>query len=110
MRVDPNSSSAFLISGLKDITSSTYLSQSETEQSQNKRNYTVPELADKLNKRLVEAGTHIQVKLHEKTNTIMILVVADDTEEIVREIPKEKMLDMMYNMCVQVGVFLDEKM
>ncbi|MNJ43233.1 flagellar protein FlaG [compost metagenome] len=110
MKVEQNSSAAFLISGLKDIPSSTLLRQTESEQGQDKGNYTVPELADKLNKKLVEAGTHIQVKLHEKTNTIMILVVADDTEEIVREIPKEKMLDMMYNMCVQVGVFLDEKM
>ncbi|EGL13638.1 hypothetical protein HMPREF9413_0501 [Paenibacillus sp. HGF7] len=39
----------------------------------------------------------------------MVVVVNDDTEEVIREIPSEKMLDMMYNMCVNVGVFLDRK-
>lgn len=66
--------------------------------------------SDQESKLLVTPGTHIQVKIHEKTNTIMVLVKDDKTQEVIREIPREKMLDLMYNMCVQSGVFLDKKM
>lgn len=110
MRVDQNSLAEFLIPRLRDNPSSSLLSQTEAGVAPNKESYTVAELADKLNKNLAEAGTHIKVKLHEKTNTIMVTVVSDTTDEIVLEIPREKMLDMMYNICVQVGVFFDEKM
>ncbi|WP_194539915.1 flagellar protein FlaG [Paenibacillus sp. JZ16] len=110
MRVDQSTSPTNLISGLKENLSSNTSFRKETETNKNKGDHTVNELTDKINKKLVESGTHIQVKLHEKTKTIMVLVVADETEEVIREIPKEKMLDIMYNMCVQVGVFLDEKM
>lgn len=109
VKVEHNSTSAFLIPGLKDIYSSTLSSQSEPRNAPNKEKYTVEELAEKLNKNFAESGTHIKVKLHEKTNTIMVSVVSDETNEVVLEIPREKLLDMMYNMCVQVGVFLDEK-
>lgn len=109
MKVEHNSTSAFLIPGLKDIHSSALLSQSESGNAPNKEKYTVEELADKLNKNLAEAGTHIKVKLHEKTHTIMVSVVSNETNEVVLEIPREKLLDMMYNMCVQVGMFLDER-
>ncbi|WP_068777454.1 flagellar protein FlaG [Paenibacillus sp. FJAT-26967] len=71
--------------------------------------YTLPQLVEKLNTALSESDTHIQVKIHDKTNTIMVVVVNDDTEEVIREIPSEKILDLMYNMCVNVGVFLDRK-
>lgn len=110
MRVDQNSSSAFLTPGTRDAHSSALLSQAESKNTSNKESYTVEELADKINKNLTDAGTHIKVKLHEKTNTIMVTVVSDETNEVVMEIPREKTLDLMYNMCVQAGVFLDEKM
>ncbi len=110
MKVEQNSSSSFLIPGLKDVPSFTSSSQTEKDTGIAREKHTVDELTDKLNKKLAEVGTHIKVKLHEKTHTIMVTVVTNDTNEVVREIPKEKMLDMMYNMCLQVGVFLDEKM
>jgi len=70
----------------------------------------IPELVNMTNKRLEELGTHIQVKVHDKTNTIMVLVLKDDTNEVIREIPSEKMLDILYNITRRVGLFVDEKM
>ncbi|MGX4582864.1 flagellar protein FlaG [Paenibacillus chitinolyticus] len=69
----------------------------------------IQQLVDRVNKALHETDTHIKVKVHEKTNTIMVVVVNNDTDEVIREIPSERMLDLMYNMCVNVGVFLDKK-
>ncbi|MBU5670954.1 flagellar protein FlaG [Paenibacillus brevis] len=110
MKVESNSSFTFPNPGSKEITSSTSTSQTEREINKEKETYTAPELMEKLNKRLSETGTHIQVKLHDKTNTILVSVVSNDTNEVIREIPPEKMIEMMYNMCLQVGIFLDEKM
>ncbi|EHB54682.1 MULTISPECIES: flagellar protein FlaG [Paenibacillus] len=110
MKVGPNSSFPFQVPGINDNLTSAISSQSEQVSGKNKEEYTVPELMDKLNKKLSDMGTHIQVKLHEKTNTIMVTVVENETNKVIREIPPEKLLDMVYNMCLQVGVFVDEKM
>lgn len=85
----------------KDIRTDQYAGHDQSE---------IPELVNHVNKKLDELGTHIQVKVHDKTNTIMVMVVQDQTNEIIREIPSEKMLDILYNISQRVGVFLDEKM
>lgn len=74
------------------------------------KKYSTNELVEKFNKALRDKDTHIQVKIHDKTNTIMVRIVQNNTDEVIREIPSEKLLDMMYNLCVQTGVFIDEKM
>ncbi|UHA75713.1 flagellar protein FlaG [Paenibacillus sp. 481] len=67
------------------------------------------ELIDKFNSALRDNKTHIKVQMHEQTNTIMVRVIADNTNEVIREIPSEKMLDFMYEMCIRAGIFIDEK-
>ncbi|WP_051286800.1 flagellar protein FlaG [Paenibacillus taiwanensis] len=96
---------------LQDIAScSMEFAGKNTGQTYNAGKHSLSELVEKCNKALSENETHIQVKIHDKTNTIMVMVVRNDTEEVIREIPSEKMLDMMYNICIRTGVFFDEKM
>jgi len=45
---------------------------------------------------------------HEKTNRMVITVVDRDTEEVIREIPSEKILDMVAQMWDAAGLFVDE--
>lgn len=78
--------------------------------SKEQHQHTIAQLVDQVNKKLEEAKTYIQVKVHDKTNTIMVVVLKDETDEVVREIPSEKMLDVMYNLSHKVGLFVDEKM
>lgn len=112
MRIEPNFNLAqgSLLPWFNKITSDASQDvQTEVNYtSQNKK--TIPELVNQVNKKLDELGTHIQVKVHDKTNTIMVMVLQDETNEIIREIPSEKMLDLLYNISQRVGVFLDEKM
>lgn len=110
MRVDPNSGSSHksLLPWFNKIASEA----SQDIQAQTHpiiQEKTVPELVNQVNKKLEELGTYIQVKVHDKTNTIMVMVLQDETNEIIREIPSEKMLDLLYNISQKVGVFLDEK-
>lgn len=74
------------------------------------KKYSLEEMIDRCNEALSVNQTHIQVKIHEKTKTIMVMVIRNDTEEVIREIPSEKILDMMYNICIRAGVFFDERM
>ena len=58
----------------------------------------------------IETGTtECQFSVHEKTNQIMIKIVNQQTKEVIKEIPSEKILDMVANMCKLAGVFVDEK-
>lgn len=111
MRIEPNSSSMSLTPLLKTLTSENFMDKMADFDSpaQEQHKHTIPQLVDKVNKKLEELGTHIQVKVHEKTNTIMVVVLKDETNEVVREVPSEKMLDVMYNLSQMVGVFVDEK-
>ncbi len=52
---------------------------------------------------------HYEFRLHEKTNTMMCKLVDNETDEIVREIPSEKILDMVAGIWELVGIIVDEK-
>ncbi|WP_068783804.1 flagellar protein FlaG [Paenibacillus phocaensis] len=111
MRVDPtsNTSHSSLLPWFNSLANEASLDVN-AEKSKPTQEKTVPELVESVNKKLEQLGTHIQVKVHEKTNTIMVLVMRDETNEIIREIPSEKMLDLIYNISQKVGIFVDEKM
>ncbi|WP_130805953.1 flagellar protein FlaG [Senegalia massiliensis] len=51
----------------------------------------------------------LEYSIHEKTNTIMVKLVDTETDEIIREIPSEKILDMIGKMWEIAGIIIDEK-
>jgi len=55
------------------------------------------------------SDTHYEFRLHEKTNTMMCKLVDNETDEIVKEIPSEKILDMVAGIWELVGIIVDEK-
>ena len=64
----------------------------------------------------IEKANHItsgtaecQFSVHKDTKQIMLKLVDSTTKEVIREIPAEKILDMVANMCKLAGVFVDEK-
>lgn len=58
----------------------------------------------------IETGTtECQFSIHEKTNQIMIKIVDQQTKEVIKELPSEKVLDMVAKMCDLAGVFVDTK-
>lgn len=50
-----------------------------------------------------------EFSIHEKTKQIMVKVIDSSTKEVIREIPPEKILDMVAYMCEAAGLFIDEK-
>jgi flagellar protein FlaG len=53
--------------------------------------------------------TRCEYSYHEKTNRVSIKVINADTDEVIREIPPEKSLDMLQKMWEMAGILVDEK-
>lgn len=62
---------------------------------------------DKLNKGFVGFDRRFEVSVHEKTNTIMVKVIDVTNDQVIREFPPEKILDMVANMLEMAGIIVD---
>ena len=68
---------------------------------------------DDLNKTVKQASplhhTQLSFKYHEDTNRISITVTDSDTDEVIREIPPEKTLDMLAKAWEMSGLLVDDR-
>lgn len=64
---------------------------------------------EKANKALVGKYTSFEFSIHEGTKQIMVKVLDRDTGEMIREIPPEKILDMVAKMWELAGILIDER-
>lgn len=53
--------------------------------------------------------THLKFQVHDKTGDIIVKVIDDNTGEVLKEIPPEKILDMIDKFQEIDGLFIDEK-
>ena len=53
--------------------------------------------------------TRCEYSYHKKTNRVSIKVIDRDTDEVIREIPPEKSLDLLQKMWELAGMLVDEK-
>ena len=64
---------------------------------------------DGMNKWLQMTNTHIKFTLHEELNEYYVQVINDQTQEVIREVPSKKMMDMVAKIHEMVGLLVDEK-
>ena len=68
---------------------------------------------DDLNKTVKQASqkhhTQLSFKYHDDTNRISFTVTDSDTDEVIREIPPEKTLDMLAKAWEMAGLLVDER-
>lgn len=64
---------------------------------------------ERANRAISGANRRFEISVHEKTNGIMVKVVDTDTNEVIREIPPEKILDLVAKMCEMAGLIVDER-
>lgn len=62
-----------------------------------------------INKRIRPTHTQCEFKYHEQTKRISITVRDSNTNEVIREIPPEKTLDMIAKSLELAGILVDEK-
>ncbi|GIP42149.1 flagellin [Paenibacillus sp. J45TS6] len=53
--------------------------------------------------------TILDINIHEKTHDIIVRVLNKETGELIREIPPEKMLDLVAKMMEIAGILVDKK-
>ena len=69
----------------------------------------VKKAVNEINQKIKPTHTSCQFSYHEETNRISIKVINDDTDEVIREIPPEKTLDMIAKTLELEGILVDEK-
>jgi len=67
------------------------------------------EMIEKANKAITGATCRFEYSIHEGTKEIMVKVINKETQEVIREIPPEKILDMVAKMWELVGILVDER-
>lgn len=76
------------------------------------RTFSLENLQDQVENmnKLSEANfTSLKFNVHEQLSRVYVQVINKDTDEVVREIPSEKFLDMMASMLEFVGLLIDKK-
>jgi flagellar protein FlaG len=61
------------------------------------------------NKALVAAQRELEFSVHEKTKDIIVRVINTETKEVIREIPPEKILDLVASILEMAGLLVDER-
>lgn len=61
-----------------------------------------------VNKALSRADEHLSFKVHKETNRIMVRLVDNKTDQVLREFPSEKFLDLVADLMKLAGLQVDE--
>lgn len=69
----------------------------------------IEEVVNGLNHFLEPSQTSVRFKLHEKLNEYYVVIVNDNTEEVIKEIPAKKLLDTYAAMAEHLGLLVDRK-
>jgi flagellar protein FlaG len=69
----------------------------------------VIEAIEKANKAISSSNRVLEFSIHERTKEIMVKVVDSETKEVIREIPPEKVLDMVAKLWELAGILVDER-
>ncbi|MGG1664392.1 flagellar protein FlaG [Brevibacillus sp. NRS-1366] len=64
---------------------------------------------DGLNKWIQTENTHLKFRMHEEMKEYYVEVVNDATNEVIRQIPSKKILDIKAKMQEMIGLLVDEK-
>ncbi|MBV4445935.1 flagellar protein FlaG [Clostridium tyrobutyricum] len=81
-------------------------------QNKNEKNTTLSSLKDAVdhaNKISDEMQTHLKFEIYGKFNDIVVQILDNDTNKVVREVPPKKLIDMVEKFCELSGFFMDKK-
>lgn len=67
------------------------------------------QMTDSMNKFLESVNTQLRFKLHDDLKEYYVTIVDTNTDEVVREIPSKKLMDIYASMKEFVGLLIDRK-
>ncbi|MFV2046305.1 flagellar protein FlaG [Metabacillus sp. YM-086] len=81
----------------------------ETIQEQTPKKEEVEKVVQSMNDFIQPSSTHIKFELHEKLEEYYVTIVDNGTNEVIREIPSRKILDIYSAMTDFMGILFDKK-
>lgn len=94
---------------VEQIAPSNQSDKNQTVYFDEKKKEKLEEVVSGLNHFLEPAHTSIRFKMHEKLNKYYVVIVNDNTNEVVKEIPPKKLLDVYAAMAEHLGLLVDRK-
>lgn len=64
---------------------------------------------EQTNRMIFKDDNRFEFKVHERTGRIMVKLINKETDEVVKEIPPEKILDLVASIWDLVGILVDER-
>lgn len=92
---------------------SSYHGESASEAKDTVKEYTSREIGkavDDLNKLMESNQTHLKFQMHDKLKEYYVEVINDSTNEVIKQIPSKKLMDVAAKIQEMVGILVDEKM
>ncbi|NGQ95644.1 flagellar protein FlaG [Brevibacillus sp. SYP-B805] len=83
-----------------------------SEAVQPEKTYSKEEIAKELqhlNKWLESKSSHLKFVLHDELNKYYVQVIDDNTNEVIKEIPSKKIMDIIANFYEKLGLIVDKK-
>lgn len=66
-------------------------------------------IIEKANKDFIIYDRRLEFSIHDKTKQIMVKIIDVSTDEVIKELPPEKILDMVAGMLEVAGIIVDRK-
>lgn len=64
---------------------------------------------DGLNNIMTASNSHLKFQFHDQLKEYYVSIVDENTQEVIKEIPPKKLLDMVAIMWEQIGLIVDKK-
>lgn len=69
----------------------------------------VEDSVENINRELRMLETNLRFSVHRQTKQIMVKIIDTNTKEVIKEIPSEKILDMVAAMMERAGLLMDKR-
>ena len=66
-------------------------------------------IIEKANKNFIAYDRRLEFSIHDETKQIMVKIIDVNTDEVIRELPPEKILDMVAAIWEVAGILVDRK-
>ena len=69
----------------------------------------IQEAVDSTNREFEKLQTNLRFSVHKQTKQIMVKIIDSNTQEVIKELPPEKLLDMVASMMERAGLIVDRR-
>lgn len=83
--------------------------QNAAGQDEESRNKDIAKVAQGVNTVLAESGNHVRFVLHDKTDKMMVQIVDNTSDKVLRTIPSKELLDLAARIDELIGMLVDKK-